>query len=261
MDDIETNNSERDLFPADTDSEFESVEDVQDSGQLDSEKRGDDKCDLSYDCIGSGSMSMEDLIKLRDKIGIKKLEEQLNSGQNKVTSAKRRKNKNCPQEISSKKRVPVNLGNSKKQPQTRDPRFDALCGSEFNQDVFDKRYAFVDEIKSREQKELQKQLKKAKNSDKVAELKYLLNRSKQQQKAKEQRVAKRKMELEWKQEEKAKVAKGKKPYFLKQSEKDKLFKTAASSSGKGSTKVFKEKMKVKKEMSKLNLKRRSTTTD
>lgn len=214
--------------------------------------------------MGNGTTSIEDLIKRRNKIGIKKLEKELITKKKMTDNIEKRRNKNCPQEISSKKRVPFNkMGKySEKKRAIRDPRFDALCGSEFNQEVFDKRYGFLDAKKSTEIKKLEKQLKKTKDPQKISKLKYIISRNKQQVKAKEQRLEKRQIEKEWKQKEKVKVADGKKPYFLKKSEKKELYKSASLKQNGNSTRVNKrkEEMKTKKELANLNLKRRFVKT-
>merc|ERR1712096_263416 len=78
----------------------------------------------------------------------------------------KRKNKNRPEECSSRRpkgwKKPAFQPYKIKKQISRDPRFDALCGTEFNQDVFDKRYGFLDDVLKDEIKALQKAAKKQK---------------------------------------------------------------------------------------------------
>lgn len=55
----------------------------------------------------------------------------------------------------------------------RDPRFEKLSGH-FNQDLFEKSYAFLDDYKQSEQELLRKQIKKTKNPEHREELQQLL---------------------------------------------------------------------------------------
>lgn len=55
----------------------------------------------------------------------------------------------------------------------RDPRFEKLSGH-FNQDLFEKSYAFLDDYKKSEQDLLRQQIKKAKNPERREELQQLL---------------------------------------------------------------------------------------
>ena len=91
--------------------------------------------------------------------------------------------------------------------QPRDPRFDDLCGSHFSKEKFDKRYAFLDDIRERERAELRKTLKQTENPDEKDKLKYLLRRMKQQSQAKEYNAIMKQVEEEYKKDEIAKVKK------------------------------------------------------
>lgn len=55
----------------------------------------------------------------------------------------------------------------------RDPRFEKLSGH-FNQDLFEKSYAFLDDYKKSEQDLLRQQIKKSKNPERREELQQLL---------------------------------------------------------------------------------------
>jgi ribosomal RNA-processing protein 36 len=60
---------------------------------------------------------------------------------------KKRANKNCPLEITSKKAVSrFRQAVKVKKKKSIDPRFDSMCGK-LNQDLFEKSYSFLDEYK------------------------------------------------------------------------------------------------------------------
>lgn len=86
----------------------------------------------------------------------------------------KRASKHSPMEVSSKRAVGrfrevVELN----KPKVRDPRFEKLSGH-FNQDLFEKSYAFLDDYKQSEQELLRKQIKKTKNPEHREELQQLL---------------------------------------------------------------------------------------
>ena len=87
----------------------------------------------------------------------------------------------------------------------RDPRFDDLCGSKFDEDSFNDSYKFLDEIRDREIQELQSMLQEATEPVRKKKLSYLLQRMKNQQHAKKFRAMERTVEKEWYKEEIAKV--------------------------------------------------------
>merc|ERR1712002_1448453 len=64
----------------------------------------------------------------------------------------------------------------------RDPRFDNLSGT-FNDDMFQKSYSFVDEMKKDELKMVKKQFKKARNKEEKSSLHKLLQRMEEQYEA------------------------------------------------------------------------------
>lgn len=59
--------------------------------------------------------------------------------------------------------------------QARDPRFDSLSGN-FNQDLFEKSYAFLEDYRKAEVEQLTKELKKTKNEERRRELQAVLSR-------------------------------------------------------------------------------------
>ena len=87
----------------------------------------------------------------------------------------------------------------------RDPRFDNLCGSEFNEDKFDKSYSFLDDIRQREADQLRNMLKSTDKQSEKQKLRYLIRRMKEQKKAKGHRAMMRKVEREYMKKECEKV--------------------------------------------------------
>uniref|UniRef100_H2YGQ7 rRNA biogenesis protein RRP36 n=1 Tax=Ciona savignyi TaxID=51511 RepID=H2YGQ7_CIOSA len=198
--------------------------------------------------------SLQDMMRFCEKIGSKKVKKEILISKSDKTSDQtfKRKNKNRPQEMSSKVKVPkirqvVNV--SKPTSSSRDPRFDDLCGSEYQEELFHARYHFLDGVRRREEEQLRRRLRRSKSgSEEQWELKYLLTRMKQQESAKEKRRKKREDERKWKKEERAKVLRGvKKPYFLKNSMKKKLSDESGPLSGSNKVEVNREKKKKSKE--------------
>ena len=97
----------------------------------------------------------------------------------------------------------VNFPSSKFTP--RDPRFDDLCGSQFDEEKFNKTYSFLDNIREREAKELKKMLDETTDSSKKKKLRYLLRRMKEQKRAKQHRNIMRQVEDEHRKAELEKV--------------------------------------------------------
>ncbi|KAI8484757.1 rRNA biogenesis protein rrp36 [Branchiostoma belcheri] len=170
------------------------------------------------------TMSFEDIQRLRDKIGTKTYNQALHGSNSKRDQSKvfKRVNKNRPVEMSSKippprirQVVPV------KKKIHRDPRFDDLSG-EYDEKIFEKSYSFLDPMKAREKKYLEKQLRKEKDEDRRRKIQQLIRKMEQQERTKRQEDIKEKALKEWKAKEKELVKQGKKPYFLKKSDEKKL---------------------------------------
>ncbi|XP_037048184.1 ribosomal RNA processing protein 36 homolog [Bradysia coprophila] len=133
------------------------------------------------------SMSFENLIKLKEKLGSKVYNETVFGGTERVKKSVKkefkRENKNRPREMTSKRPVPL-LGNEKikAKASTRtvsDPRFDPNCG-EFNATKFRENFSFVADIKAKELSELKAQLKESTDPKEVKKLKYLIQRMQNQ---------------------------------------------------------------------------------
>ncbi|SAL95450.1 hypothetical protein [Absidia glauca] len=103
----------------------------------------------------------------------------------------------------------------------RDPRFDKLSG-QFNQDLFEKSYGFIDDYKQSEIADLKTQLTKTKDPEEQERLKSILTRMKSQEMAAANTKRRQALARERKKVESELVKQGKTPYFLKNSEKRKL---------------------------------------
>ncbi|OXB74332.1 UNVERIFIED_CONTAM: hypothetical protein H355_006861 [Colinus virginianus] len=127
-----------------------------------------------------------------------------------------------PVEMSAKKPVPFlrQVVSVTKQVH-RDPRFDDLSG-EYNPEIFMKTYSFLDTIKKQEKEMVQKQLKKCRNVEQKEKLQQLLNRMTQQEQAQKKQQKRRERELALKRQQRELAKQGKKPFFLKNSDKRKL---------------------------------------
>merc|ERR1711934_700316 len=126
----------------------------------------------------------------------------------------KRKNKNRPEETTSKRPVSrfrevVKIPAQKR----RDPRFDNVCGK-FNQDSFNASYSFLQEGMQREVDELQREVARNPEDEeaqrRVIQLKSKLSKKQSDDDAQKAKSARRKKEQQL-------VKKGKKPFFLTQS--------------------------------------------
>ncbi|NWX24035.1 RRP36 protein, partial [Aegotheles bennettii] len=135
---------------------------------------------------------------------------------------KQQQGKKGPLEMSAKKPVPfLRQVVSVTKKVHRDPRFDDLSG-EYKPEIFMKTYSFLDSIKKQEKEMVQKQLKKCRNTEQKEKLRQLLNRMTQQEQAQKKQQKLRERELSLKRQQRELAKQGKKPFFLKKSEKQKL---------------------------------------
>jgi ribosomal RNA-processing protein 36 len=171
------------------------------------EKKKISKAQILKDLEGAvGSLNKK---KKKDKIKLSKEE-------------MKRENKHRPMEISSKKavsrfRTVVPLQAEKR----RDPRFDKLSGN-FNQDLFEKSYGFIKEYNKSEIEMLRERIRKEKDADTQESLKKMLTKMVSAEKMDEDKKRKQALIRERKKKEAELVKQGKKPFFLKKSEKRKL---------------------------------------
>ncbi|KAJ3345127.1 hypothetical protein HDU83_004402 [Entophlyctis luteolus] len=135
----------------------------------------------------------------------------------------KRSSKHAPAEMSSKrpvsrKRTVVELP---KKEVLRDPRFSKLSGK-FNEGLFSRSYGFLEEYEKADIEKMKKAAAKEKNPEKKAELEKELQSkiSRQFQKQKDEKL--KAIHRKWKKSETEAVKKGKNPFFLKKSDKEKL---------------------------------------
>ncbi|XP_070577301.1 ribosomal RNA processing protein 36 homolog isoform X2 [Ptychodera flava] len=168
-----------------------------------------------------------ELQKLKEKVGTKVYNKAM-LGRDEGSTTKdlqkkkfKRENKNRPREISSKVRVPRLREVVTVQKQVRrDPRFDDLSG-EYKEELFDKGYSFVADIRKREKRKVEQAHKKATDESKH-ELGSLLQRMNDQEKSAKLKQDKKRRELELKRKMRELAKDGKTPFFLKKSDKRKL---------------------------------------
>lgn len=216
-------------FGDETDSEHSETSDRE--SELDDESVSEVDTGESF----KGELSMEELLKMRDKVGSKIFDKKFTSHVNKKDSNTKklqelkkkkefmRTNKNRPLEISSKRPVGRLRGpSSSNASKTRDPRFDEMCGTKFDKDVYEARFSFLTDVRERETKILQKNLKRTKDPEQRKKLQYLIQRFDNQKRETQRRKEENEVITKWRKEEKKKVAEGKKPYFLKDGDKKKL---------------------------------------
>ncbi|XP_029387035.1 ribosomal RNA processing protein 36 homolog isoform X2 [Mus pahari] len=174
----------------------------------------------------TSDMSFEELLRLQSQ-GRPKAHKQLVAGNSTKTRSPGQPmcvaaDKHRPLEMSAKVRVPFLrqvVPISKKV--ARDPRFDDLSG-DYNPEVFDKTYQFLNDIRAKEKQLVKKQLKKHRSGEKHEKLQQLLQRMEQQEMAQQERKQQQELRLALKQERRAQAQQGHRPYFLKKSEQRQL---------------------------------------
>lgn len=137
----------------------------------------------------------------------------------------KRANKNRPTEVTSRKAVSrhrqvVDLPIKK----ARDPRFDTLSGGQFREDVFKRNYEFIREYEASEVDLIKQQAKDKERDPKEREkLEKLVQRMVSFEETRQAKERRNRIERDWKKAEMdAVLKKGKKPYFLKKSDVNKL---------------------------------------
>nr|XP_033794965.1 ribosomal RNA processing protein 36 homolog isoform X2 [Geotrypetes seraphini]XP_033794966.1 ribosomal RNA processing protein 36 homolog isoform X2 [Geotrypetes seraphini]XP_033794967.1 ribosomal RNA processing protein 36 homolog isoform X2 [Geotrypetes seraphini] len=172
-------------------------------------------------------MSFEELLQLQNKVGTKlynKVAYGAKTEQGAMDGHKMepRLNKNRPVEVSAKKPVPfLRQVVPVRKKVLRDPRFDSLSG-EYNPDVFEKTYSFLKDIKEVEEKAVQKALKKTRDPAEKEKLQQLLQRMIQQETAGRNWQRQQEQLQIFKCQQRNFAKEGKKPFYLKKSEKRKL---------------------------------------
>lgn len=172
-------------------------------------------------------LSLEELRKLKEQIGNEIYKNTSTKKANLINRPKtvKRDNKNRPSEISSKidpslnpvKKIKPEIKTAGEKTKRIDPRFDSLYG-EFDKRIFDRNYKFLDNIKHKEKKKLQKKLKHSGSDEKKDQVKLLLQRMDNQDREKQKMKAQEKIKLEQKQKRLEALKEGKNPQFLKKRE-------------------------------------------
>uniref|UniRef100_F7I6H8 rRNA biogenesis protein RRP36 n=1 Tax=Callithrix jacchus TaxID=9483 RepID=F7I6H8_CALJA len=160
---------------------------------------------------GASNMSFEELLELQSQLGTKAYK-QLVAG----NSPKKHSPRPAIQNVRvADKHRPLEMSVA------RDPRFDDLSG-EYNPEVFDKTYQFLNDIRAKEKELVKKQLKKHRSGEEHEKLQQLLHRMDQQEMAQQERKQQQELHLALKQERRAQAQEGHRPYFLKKSEQRQL---------------------------------------
>ncbi|XP_025846717.1 kelch domain-containing protein 3 isoform X2 [Vulpes vulpes] len=187
-----------------------------------------DHSDLHILDFNTSDMSFEELLELQSQVGTKTYKRLVAGNSSKKQGSRPRVQNACvadkhrPLEMSAKVRVPFLrqvVPISKKV--ARDPRFDDLSG-EYNPEVFDKTYEFLNDIRAKEKELVKKQLKKHHSGQEHEKLQQLLQRMEQQEMAQQERRRQQELRLALKQEQRARAQQGHRPYFLKKSEQREL---------------------------------------
>lgn len=131
----------------------------------------------------------------------------------------------APVEMSSKKPVPFlgSDGLSKRkrkilQNKVRDPRFDRKCG-DYDAARFRENFDFVFEMKQEEVKGLKKQLKECKDPDERQKIKFVIQRAENQVREHLKQQKLHQQRAEQKEETDKAINEGKRPYYMKKSDK------------------------------------------
>ena len=103
---------------------------------------------------------------------------------------------------------------------SRDPRFESLSGK-LNSDLFQKSYAFVENYRKDEIKDLKKVIGKVKDEEERWQLQKDLASKQQEQALHEKDMASKKSKSESKKKEREAVLSGKNPFFLKKNDQKK----------------------------------------
>lgn len=198
-----------------------------------------------------GDIPLGEIKKLKDKVGLKKYnevlfgvskqresgsenielkrEEKIATMNNKkknvptISDEVKKKSKSEPLEVSSKKMKfskPRRVVKDEKR-SVRDPRFSDLSGA-YNEDLFQKSYSFINEMKEKEYNLLKKQLKKTKNSERKAELLRLKQKLDAEQKLENDKLKRRELKKQRQANMDEEDKSSKRPFYLKKSDQKKI---------------------------------------
>ncbi|KAL1514029.1 hypothetical protein ABEB36_003356 [Hypothenemus hampei] len=174
------------------------------------------------------TLSFEELLKLKEKLGSKVYNETVHgASKNKASKDQpviKRENKNRPREISSKirpKQIKILLSNSASLASLRkhvpkDPRFDPKFG-EFDKDKFKQNYHFINELKQKEKIALQQEYNECTDSNRKKTIKLLIQRIENQLREEEKIHEQKQREQVERMEIKEKTLQGEKHLYKKKS--------------------------------------------
>lgn len=176
-------------------------------------------------------LSYEELESLKQKMGLKEYNEAMfasRTGKSIPRNKKRRKfektNKHRPKEISSKIRVPkMRQIVAVPQKVRKDPRFDNQCG-EFNEKIWNTEYSFIRDIQKTEAEDLKTKIKTVDDKTTKKEMRKFIQRVTDKEKSievKQREEQKKKLD---KEENKKRVAEGKRPFYVKKCKFSTVFK-------------------------------------
>ncbi|XP_039180442.1 ribosomal RNA processing protein 36 homolog [Crotalus tigris] len=222
---VESDNDVSDTTESDEDDGDETDSDASESSNEDPEETASQpssRPDLTKEL---SSVSFEELLQMRNQVGMKAYQQMTSKKRPPdVTETKKRPclSKNRPLETSAKLPVPfLRQVVPVKKKVSRDPRFDDLSG-EYKPEVFEKTYSFLNDVRKKEKEVIQKQLKKSQNVEEQNKLQQLLKRMTQQEEAQRKYQKKRENSLAFKRQQRELAKQGKKPFFLKKSEMQKM---------------------------------------
>ncbi|KAK9249004.1 hypothetical protein V1506DRAFT_526683 [Lipomyces tetrasporus] len=163
---------------------------------------------------------------------------------------KKRVSKHAPQEVSAKKPV-SRFRDVVEVPKIvrRDPRFESISGK-FNEAQFRKNYAFLDEYREAELRNMGERLKKTKDTNQIQDLQREYQSLDSKLNSSKRKDFERQVLKEHEKKEKELVKQGKKPFYLKRADKRKLVLTKKFSEMKKSEVDRAIKRRRKKNISK-----------
>ncbi|KAK9323367.1 hypothetical protein V1517DRAFT_320563 [Lipomyces orientalis] len=163
---------------------------------------------------------------------------------------KKRVSKHAPQEVSAKKPV-SRFRDVVEVPKIvrRDPRFESISGK-FHEAQFRKNYAFLDEYREAELRDIAERLKKTKDTNQVQVLQREYQSLDSKLNASKRKDFERQVLKEHDKKEKELVKQGKKPFYLKRADKRQLILTKKFSEMKKSEVDRAIKRRRKKNISK-----------
>ena len=203
---------------------------------------------------GLDEVPLSDLLVLRDRVGTKAFSRVYHNQTEKRIVPKSSKEKDRPPEFSSKKRPRPISNRPTRNQRPRDPRFDERTGT-FSEDSFGRAYSFLEEMRQEEKREVEKELEKGGGDEDTIKLRNLLDRMKAQQRARKERARDREIERKWQREEREKVGKGKRRFYLKKGELRKMQLENRLATSKGKQEIDRRRKRLEKK-SRKNMPRR-----